>query len=189
MLNIQVLSIELNQSISKNGKPYEQLVVAYKDLSNGGKVASKTIMPFGFQKDSFTTLKAAKPVDVYEVEVQKNEAGYNDWIRAKKGSAQTVPETKSVSTVASNGSSNAKSTSWETSEERAKKQIYIVRQSSISAAVNALSVGVKTPPKPEDVIEYAKQLESFVFSTGSAETVVRQDVGTIEDLEEDPIPF
>ena len=40
-MNIQVLSVEVNQATSKSGKPYEQVVVAYKDLSNGGKVASK----------------------------------------------------------------------------------------------------------------------------------------------------
>ena len=191
-MQIQVLSIEVNNATSKAGKPYEQLVIAYKDLGNGGKVASKTIMPFGFQKDTFVTLKNAKPVEVFDIDVQKNEAGYNDWIHAKKGVASNATSTNVSQSTGQQSSSGGTTTSkggWETPEERAKKQIYIVRQSSISAAVNALSVGVKTGPKAVEVIEYARELESYVFESDKAQAVAGKDVGSIEDLEEDPIVF
>lgn len=186
-MNIQVLSVEVTNQTSKAGKPYEQLVVAYKDLSNGGKVASKTIMPFGFQKDTFVTLKQAKPVDVYEVDVQKNEAGYNDWIHAKKGAVASA-QANIVTAQASATSSVQSKGGWETPEERAKKQIYIVRQSSISAAVNALSVAAKKHPTSEEVIAYARQLEEYVFESGDAKAVARKDVGTIETIDED-LPY
>jgi hypothetical protein len=187
-MQIQLLSIEVNQAKSKAGKPYEQLVVAFKNLTFSGKVESKTLMPFGLQKESFTTLKGAKSSDVYDVEVVKNEAGYNDWIKVTKGSsASSSPTQNSSSGVGTTSTSNTKG-GWETPEERAKKQIYIVRQSSISAAVNALSVGVKTGPKAEEVIDYARRLEAFVFESDQAKATVSKDVGSIEELEED-LPF
>jgi hypothetical protein len=188
-MQIQILSVEVNNATSKSGKPYEQVVVAYKNFSDGGKVASKTLMPFGFQKDTFVTIKAAKPSDVFDIDVQKNEAGYNDWIRATKGATPA----NSVPTSGNNGRANAApsiaaSRGFETPEERAKRQIYIVRQSSLSAAVATLTVGRKSEVKPEEVIELAKQYEAFVFDTGRAEEVAKQDVGTIESIEED-LPF
>jgi hypothetical protein len=188
-MQIQVLSVEVNTATSKAGKPYEQVVVAYKDLDNGGKVASKTIMPFGFQKDTFTTMKSAKPVEVYDVEVQKNEAGYNDWIRAKKGAATNAhPSNTNVGAAVSATSSTTSKGGWETPEERAKKQIYIVRQSSVSAAINLLTAHAKTTPKVEDVIDIARQFEAFVFESDSAKATASKDVGSIETMDED-IPY
>ena len=190
-MQIQLLSVEVNNAVSKSGKGYEQLVVAYKNLSFNGKVESKTLMPFGLQKESFTTLKSAKPIDVFDVEVIKNEAGYNDWVRVTKGTAEAA---KGVigSTMGQIGSTTTTSVpakgGWETPEERAKKQIYIVRQSSISAAVNALSVGVKTGPKPAEVIEFARQLEAYVFEAEQAAKIAKADVGTIDEIDED-IPY
>lgn len=185
-MKIQILSIEVNNATSKGGKPYEQLVVAYKDLDFGGKVASKTIMPFGFQKETFTILKGAKPAEVFDVEVQKNEAGYNDWIKATKGSAQTVaasaPATSATSTPSKAGG-------WETPEERKAKQTFIVRQSSLTNAIATLTVGRKGEIKPEEVIELAQRYESFVFSEDRAREIIQQDVGRIEDITEDPLPF
>lgn len=188
-MKIQVLSIEVNSATSKAGKPYEQVVVAYKDLDNGGKVASKTIMPFGFQKDTFVTLKGAKPVEVFDVEVQKNEAGYNDWIKATRGSATAQTATSAGATPVVGSPQVPAKGGWETPAERAQRQVYIIRQSSLSTAVAALQVGRKGVIEPEEVIKYARQLENYVFSTGDLEAVVSQDVGTIETIPEDPLPF
>lgn len=190
-MQIQLLSVEVNNAVSKSGKGYEQLVVAYKNLSFNGKVESKTLMPFGLQKEAFTTLKNAKPIDVFDVEVIKNEAGYNDWVQVKKGQADATGGATSNHSAAKTGGtaqSATKSGGWETPEERAKKQIYIVRQSSISAAVNALSVGVKTGPKPAEVIEFARQLEAYVFEAEQAAQIAKADVGTIDEIDED-IPY
>ena len=53
--------------------------------------------------------------------------------------------------------SSPKST-YETSEERAKKQIYIVRQSSISSAI-----ALYPKAKNEQILETAKLFEDYVF--------------------------
>ena len=187
-MNIQILSTSVTSKQNKSNKTYQELEVAYKNLSFNGKVESKKLFDFGAQAESFKTLATAKGADHYEVEVVKNNAGYNDWVKVTKGTSVPTATAGSAApthtTVASVGTKGG----WETPEERAKKQIYIVRQSSISAAVNALSVGVKTPPKAVEVIEYARELEQYVFESDKAQTVAGQDVGGIEGLEED-LPF
>lgn len=186
-MQIQVLSVNTTTKTNTKGKAYQELEVAYKNLTFQGKVEAKKLFDFGAQADSFKALAVAKGADIFEVDVVKNNAGYNDWVKVTKGTGASVQE--QPATVRASGTSSAPSKGgWETPEERAKKQIYIVRQSSISAAVNALTVAVKTPPKPAEVIEYARQLEQYVFSTDTVEAVAGKDVGTVEGLEED-LPF
>ena len=183
-ISIQVLSTSVETKPTQKGS-YQQLEVAYKNLTFG-KVESKKLMSFGAGADVFKVMATATAASVWDIEVVKNDKGFNDWVKATKGTA--VSSVVDQPTKANVSSPAATKGGWETPEERAKKQIYIVRQSSISAAVNALSVGVKSPPKAVEVIEYARELEEYVFSTASTSEVVRQDVGSIEDLSED-VPF
>lgn len=130
------------------------------------------------------------------------ENGYNQWTAATKsdGSAPNVGTINSASpTYAPNPAgarpgmtttASPKST-YETPEERAKKQIYIVRQSSISNAVDLLSVGQKSPPDVKAVLEAAKQFEDYVFGTNAQ---VVTDAGTAKPAGDftdsgDDIPF
>lgn len=90
---------------------------------------------------------------------------------AKKSDGLT-PVGTAQSTTATNAApkytgSNMSKSSYPTDEERAKTQVYIVRQSNITAAINLLSVGSKTPPKLEDVISTAKVFENHVFGTSN----------------------
>ena len=188
-MQIQILSTSVTSKLNKSNKTYQELEVAFKNLSFNGKVEAKKLFDFGAQADSFKALATAKGADVYEVDVVKNTAGYNDWVKVTKGSVQNASAPASTTSTTSGASTAPAKGGWETPEERAKKQIYIVRQSSISAAVNALSVGVKSPPKSDEVIAYARDLEAFVFEADRQANVASRDVGTIDTLEEDPLPF
>lgn len=183
---ISILSVEVNNATSKAGKPYEQCVVAYRNMDDG-KVASKTLMPFGFQKDTFVTLKGSKSGDVFTIDVQKNDAGYNDWIKAMKTTAPANSAAYAAK-VPSASSANGSGRGFETPEERAKKQVYIIRQSSLSSAISALSVGQKVPPTVKDVIAYASDLEAYVLGLDNTEEVVKQDLSGFDSVE-DPLPF
>lgn len=190
-VKIQVIATAIETKPTTKGS-YQQLEVTYKDLDKN-KVGSKKIMSFTKPETIFKTLSVAKGGDVFDIELIKNEqSGYWDWTNVAKSSAQSqdAPTTRTSAAAGTAGASTTKG-GWETPEERAKKQIYIVRQSSISAAVNALSVGSKVHPKAEEVIEYARTLEAYVFESDSAQAVARQDVGSVpkfDDLE-DPLPF
>lgn len=188
-IQIQLLSVAVETKPTAKGS-YQQLEVAYKDLSNQGKVSSKKIMSFS-NKKVFDSLSIAKPASTFEISMVKNDKGYWDWTDVKRTEGVASVTVQSSQQSGQNNTSSTASVSkggWETPEERAKKQIYIVRQSSISAAVNALSVGVKTPPKAVEVIEYARELEAYVFESDKAQAVVSKDVGSIETIDED-IPF
>lgn len=158
--------------------------MAYKDQSNGGKVSAKKVMSFA-NKDVFETMANAKPTEYYDVTMEKGEK-YWEWIKVTKGSA-TQPVVARTPGATSVSSTNSRG--FETPEERAKKQVYIVRQSSLNVATAVLTVGAKTTPKSEDIIKLAKEFEAYVFESTDAQAVARKDVGGIEDLSEDPIPF
>jgi hypothetical protein len=131
-------------------------------------------------------LSKASAGETYEITVVK-EGQYNNWTNAVKsdGAASSV---RSASTSGVTPTTSPKST-YETPEERAKKQVYIVRQSSLSTAVDLLSVGSKSRPDVKEVIDVASQLEAYVF--GNNEVKVGADAyvpAQPSDLDDD-IPF
>jgi len=164
-MQIEILSVKVITVPTAKGS-YQKAEVAFKNLTFQGKVEGKSIMSFGATAEAFKTLAVAQSGDVYEVSIVKNDKGYNDWVSMSKGAAPAAtPASGPTPTGAAPATTNASPRStYETPEERAKKQIYIVRQSSISNAVDILSVGSKASPKIEDVLNVAAQLEDFVFN-------------------------
>jgi len=177
-MNITILSVQSTTQTSKAGKPYQQLEVAFKN-NTFGKVESKKLMPFGANKAAFDALANAAVGSVFEVAVVKNDAGYNDWTSVTQAPPGAVLGTGSINTQAGNQKATAgnvtqvKST-YETPEERAKKQVYIIRQSSLSGAISMLSVGAKSAPKTGDVIAVAQELFDWVMQDPNA--AVKQDL-------------
>ena len=161
------------------------LEVAYKDMSNG-KVTKKNIVSFGNGAEVFKTMSTAKPTEYYNVTMEKGEKFW-EWTKVVRGAAPTQSVVVGSDSMKTTSPGNARG--FPTPEERARTQVYIVRQNSITNAVAILSVGAKTAPKTEDVIELAKRFEAFVFGSDTIETVAAKDVGGIEGLMEDPIPF
>jgi len=156
---IEVLAVTSTTKPTAKGS-YTQLDVAYK---RDGKTEGKKIMSFGAGKTAFDNLKNAKTGDVYTVTSVKNEAsGYWDWTDATAGEGAPSQGKAPAYTA----SASPKST-YETPEERAKKQVYIVRQSSISAAIDMLKTDKKSL-EVENVLQVASQFEAFVFGTNIA---------------------
>lgn len=167
-MQIQILSINMITVPTAKGS-YQKADTAYKNLTFQGKVEGKQIFSFGATADSFKTLSTAQPGEVYEVTVVKNDKGYLDWVKMTKAVAgEASPTTPapagSQKSVGLATASPAGRSTYETPEERAIKQVYIVRQSSLSTAERLLSVGAKAPPAVEKVIETARKLEDYVFS-------------------------
>ena len=140
---------------------YQELEVVYKNLTFQGKIESKKIMSFGAGAASFTTLSTATGGSVWDVSVVKNDKGYNDWVSTSPATGAPVAE--AASAAVSKAASTTPRSTYETPEERAQRQILIVRQSSIGSAVNLLTAGAKSPPKLDEVIATAKKLEAYVF--------------------------
>ena len=181
-MKIKIVSIEKPTGTAKNGKTYEMVEVAYKNLTFQGKMESRKIMPFGATADTAKMLAKASPGEFYEITVVKNAAGFNEWTSCVLAPATEepppVPETSAPTP-------SAKST-YQTAEERAKTQVYIVRQSSINQALTFLELN-KGKPTVQDVLAVAKQFEQHVFAIAQPKSLLdmENDLPPVEAYDDD----
>jgi hypothetical protein len=165
-MRITILSVDIKTIPTAKGS-YQTAEVAFKNDSFQGKVEGKKIMSFGATAPSFKVLQSAQSGKSYEVEIIKNDKGFNDWVGMVPATAGAPAASQAavvgLSTAPKAGASFAPTKStYETAEERAVKQVYIVKQSSLSAAINTLSVGAKKL-EPAAVMILAQTYTDFVF--------------------------
>jgi hypothetical protein len=164
-IKIQVLNVSVNTGTTKTGKPFQTAEVAYKNLTNQGKVESKKVTEY---VGAFKAAAQAAPGQVYDVMTEKK-GEFREWVsmdRVLEGQSTSAPESRAPASTGGATTTQYKST-YETPEERAKKQVYIVKQSSLSVAAHLRSVGAKTPPALDDVIADAQKLVDWVLDEGS----------------------
>ena len=180
-INITVLACTKSSAISKASKPYQLYEVAYKNNSFQGKVESVKINQYSAVYSAVSGFKAG---DSYDITKEK-EGDFWQWTKvvalppgsvAPDISAQgSINYSPAFNQGKGNNTVQVKST-YETSEERAIKQRYIIKQSSLSGAINLLTVGAKSPPAIEAVLALANQLVAYVMET--PEEAVKQDLMT-----------
>ena len=158
---VEVVDVVREDKPSSNGKgTYGALTVTYR---SNGKIAEKKLMSF-VNPDVFKYFEKAQKGDSVDVTSVKNDkSGYWDWTAIGTGEAQVATTSSSTASATRVTGSN-----YETKEERAVKQRYIVRQSSIANAIAALAVSAKSSPKSGEIVELAKVFEEYVFSKGDA---------------------
>lgn len=147
---ITVLRSTKTKRDGKKG-PYPVVELAYKN--HEGKTKGMTIFGFGDQAEIAAVAEELKEGDVCDVEFEKNDKGFWQFRNLTK---VEVKEGQVVEKPVSRGN-------WETSEERAARQVMIVRQSSLSTAVALFDVN-KTKASPQDVVNVARLFEEYVFS-------------------------
>jgi len=187
-MKIKIIAVDLSSATDKKGKPYQIVEVSFKNLTFN-KVESRKIMPFGSTVETSKLLAKAQAGEFYEIEVVKNAAGFNDWISATKveeGDASPAPSRKVESPVSAASSTQPTKSTYETPEERAKKQVYIVRQSSITAALAFLKMDNPggEPTTIGEVLSVAKEFENYVFGIATSPTAPV----ALEDMDDD-IPY
>jgi hypothetical protein len=153
---IKSVSIE-NVPGRGRGKGYSNAVVIY-DLR--GEEKKWTIR-------SFSNPEVFKRVQEYvgqtvEVTTGKNDAGYDEW---KSVAPVGANNTTNVASPGVSGTTRVSGSNYETKEERAARQVLIVKQSSLSSAVETLSPGAKAALDPNAVIELAQKYTDWVFAT------------------------
>lgn len=174
---IKIVAVEVGNAVTKTNKDYKFLEVTYKNVSFDNKVELKKILPFG-SKEVFATLESAKPGTVFTILREKDKDGYWQWIGIAVG------ETKLETTMAADNPKPAQAatatpkSTFETAEERAKRQMLIVRQSSLTSAIAFLNHNNKNYVL-NDVINLADTFYNYVFDLGLTAKV------TIPELEED----
>jgi hypothetical protein len=124
-------------------------------------------MPFGVTANTAKLLKGAQQGEVYEITVVKNDKGFNDWTAAAPAGEGAPASAPAPARSAPSASAPAAKSTFETPEERAKRQVYIVRQSSITAALTFLNSTIVGTAKElvttDDVVAVAKEFENYVF--------------------------
>ena len=156
-MQIQIEILKVDKAHVPNAKGgYQVAEVAYKDLKEN-KVSSKKVMSFT-NKAVFGAASAAQTGEVYDVTMEKGDK-YWEWTSMTKAS----PTAAGAAKLSAGGHAAPKS-NYETAEERAAKQVYIVKQSSLSVAADLLSIGAKSPPNPDEVILLAQKFVDYVFS-------------------------
>lgn len=188
-IKIQILSVAQHNVPKKNkpGETYGMLELAFKNLTFQGKVEGRKQMSFGGNKGGYDALIEAKTGEIYDVEVVKV-GDFNEWQSAKKsdGSAVASQPSAASSGKPAYGNNQVGKSSYPTDEERAKTQVYIVRQSNLAQAINLLSVGAKTPPSVDNVIATAKLFEDHVFGTSNDKVDTASSFDGLEDKDDFP---
>lgn len=143
---MQIRIISVGDAELKQGKKakYSEVLLTF---SVDGKEKTRKI--FSFNKEIYPVLTKALPGEVYDIKTEKN-GEYWDWVSAMKVEGGVGASAAS----ASGGGSK-----WETPEERAMRQVYIIRQSSMASAVNAVGPGKGV----QEYLDMAKAFEAFVM--------------------------
>lgn len=163
-IQIKVISVEVSTQKTQKGS-YDIAEVTYKNLTFQDKVEAKKVVSFN-HKEVFNTLKHAAQGAVFTVQRVKNDAGYWDWVSL----GDDEPAGTATSTASGGKTMASPKSTYETPEERAKKQVYIVRQSAINAAIATLKTDKKNPT-PDEVLELASHYEGYVFGIEPASGV------------------
>jgi hypothetical protein len=171
-IQISILEVKKVSKTTAKGKPYFQLEVAYKELSDGGKVGAQKLNPFFKTADAHKALSDAQFGEIFNITKEKGEPnaeGKSFWewqgaVRAAPGAApMTAPVTTGGATSAPAAGGASRSGNYESAEERATRQVLIVKQSSLSAAVATLAPGAKGALDPAKVKQLAQEYTDFVF--------------------------
>lgn len=143
------------------GKKYKVCELSYK--TEEGKVKSMKIFGFAEQKAVFDVAASAAKGDVLEATFKQNEKGYWEF-----GSLANTGEKQGTEDSPKTGSGGARTGNWETPEERAARQVLIVRQSSFGSAV-AYAESQKLKVSIDEVIGLAQQIEAYVMGKPAVE--------------------
>ncbi len=181
MLRIKILSkgdIETKTNVS--GKPYTQFSLDYKV---GDKAATRKILSYS---ETYKFFKDAEVGSTYDIDDVK-EGAYYQWKSASKvdvskesnvvSSAPSIPVQDTV--TLRTGTFTNKST-YETAEERAFKQVCIVRQTCVERALDFYNAD--DTRTVGDVIQIAKQFEAYVFQTKESRLAEEEFVDSTEEV-------
>lgn len=155
-MKLSIISVNVTSKTSKNGKSYQSAEVVYKN-TDSGKVENKNITQYS---EVFKQVADAQAGQVYNVQSTKDDAGYWQWVKFERVTGETGAVTAAPAAAASKGN-------WETSEERAARQVFIIKQSSLANAVATLAVGAKAAPNTEQVIAVAQAYTDWVLGKGT----------------------
>lgn len=174
-VTIQEVTID-NGGAGKN--KWQKATVTY---THNGQNRKQTVMSFSNPAVFAYVSKIQHPVSV-NVTVTKNAKGYDEWAAVEPANNEAVGMAQQGFLKAAGAPSGGKmvGSNWETPEERAKRQLMIVRQSSISNAIEFLKLDPRDAPEApvETVLAIAQNFVDFVYGT-------EEKLGSMDGIEQD----
>ena len=170
-----VISYTASTKIQKQGGgTYDAWELVYRSPENEVKQLAKPIQSLKFNKPLASALASLVPNDEFTADLEKNAAGFWDVKEVVKGAAEpkaaSVPPASTAVTSEravqpQRAVNRVTGSTYETPEERAKKQVVIIRQSQISNAIAYLTDHAGPAGEVisvERVVEVAEAFEKFV---------------------------
>ena len=150
-IKIQEVTIE---EVRNGRNKYDKASVVY---SFNGENRTQNLMSFS-NPAVFAKVKALKPGEEVVVTVTKNDKGYNQWAAVEPvGNTKDEPKSASATT--------GRVSNYETAEERAKRQVLIVKQSCLAQAVAFVDPDEDT--NVQHVLDVAQQFVDWVMADDS----------------------
>lgn len=152
----KVVQVSIDVAAKKqDGGTYQAWKLVYEDNKSEIKTITKPMTMLKYNAALANGLQALEVGDNFIMDTEKKDGFVNPTSIRK--AAQESTTTNKAEQVAKTGST------YETAEERAQKQKYIVRQSSITAALKLIEIQGKQAPDQFAVISLAEQFEAWVF--------------------------
>ena len=154
MTRVSIINVEV-EVVKPGPRGYSKATVSF---IQDGRNRTQNIMSF-VNPQVFKDVKNYIGLDA-EVEIGKNEKGYDEWkqIKAADGVAPSAQPQGTAPATRVTGSN------YETREERARRQVLIVKQSSLSNAIDYYKNAGNAAVLEEDVMATAQRFADWVFA-------------------------
>ena len=167
-VTIQEVVVE-NGGAGKN--KWQKATVTY---TYNGQNRKQNVMSFTNPAVFAFVSKIQHPTPV-TVTITKNAKGYDEWAAVEPA---TEGSTSPVKAAGAPSGGKVVGSNWETPEERAKRQLMIVRQSSISNALEFFKNQGTQEFQVVEVLGIAQQFVDFVYGT-------EEKLGSMDGIEQD----
>lgn len=155
-----VVAIDMNATMKKKGGgTYDGVELTFKD--GNGKTQTKGFhsKTFDFNKELKSELSSLSVKDEFTAELEKDGDFWN-WKKVTKGAAPKAEDTGTKYVKKENN--------YPTTDERAKTQEYIVKQSSITAALKLLELS-KQEVNDDIVLKKADMFFNYVMGNNNSD--------------------
>ena len=183
-----VVAVDMEATIEKkDGGTYSGVEFIFKD--DQGKTQTKNfhMNQFKFNTALKNTLADLVKGDKFTAEMEK-EGEFWNWKKLSKGVAEaSTPAATNAPAKAAGGYQTRPNDTYETKEERGQRQVMIVRQSSLTAALKLLEMQGQKKPTSADVITVAQEFEAWVL--GQASPKISTPKATKQEAPDEDSPF
>ena len=180
----KVIQVAIDVDVKKkDGGTYKGWKLVYEQADGEVKTIQKHINSLKYAAPLANGLKELNAGDTFTMEMEKE----GDFWNPKtifKGEATTSVKQPDMAT-GHNKTTTSSGSTYATKEERAQTQTYIVRQSSITAALKLFELR-KEKVSVEEIIDIAGCFEAWVM--GNSKLATKEVSDSLEDLDDD-IPF